>query len=275
MNKITIGLIQIKPQNSQKDNLAKAIRLIQNARKRGAQIICLPELFKSVYFPQTKTRKNFELAERIPGPSSRLFMDLARKLKAVLIVPLFEQAQNKNYYNSLVVIDSDGSTVGKYRKTHLPNDPCFYEKFYFQKGDLGFKIFETAYGKIGTLICWDQWFPEAARKLALMGAQIIFYPSAIGWHDCQTLTERKKEQVAWEMVQRSHAIANGVFVASVNRIGREGKLNFWGNSFVSGPFGELLAKASSNKEEILIVNCDLDQISRVRKYWPFLKEKAK
>ena len=272
-HKVTIALIQAKSEPVPAHNLLKAVCLIREARKKGAQVICLQELFRSYYFPQIKNKKYFELAETIPGPSSRLFSGLARELKTVLVVPIFEQAEKGRYYNSLIVIDADGTIAGKYRKMHLPNDPGFYEQYYFDKGNLGFPVFQTAYGKIAALICWDQWFPEASRAAALSGAQVIFYPTAIGWHERQMPKERLKEKTAWEIIQRSHAISNGVFVASVNRIGREGKLTFWGRSFISGPFGELLAQASERKEEILIGTCDLNQIPRVRKYWPFLKER--
>lgn len=272
-NKISVGLIQFKAETQPVHNLLKAVQLVKTARKKGAEIICLPELFKSHYFPQSRSQKNFELAERIPGPTSKLFTELARELRVVLIVPLFERTEKGRYFNSLVVIDGDGTVVGKYRKMHLPNDPAFYEQYYFDKGNLGFKAVQTAYGKIGALICWDQWFPEAARLLALHGAEIIFYPTAIGSHKRQHKKERIKEKAAWEMIQRSHAISNGVFVASVNRVGREHGLTFWGNSFICGPFGEVLKKASGNKEQILIGTCDLNQISEVRKYWPFLKER--
>ena len=272
-NKITLGLVQFKIEIQPAHSLLKAVHLVKSARKKGAEIICLPELFKSHYFPQSKSKKYFELAEQIPGPTSQLFTDLAWELKAVLIVPLFERSGKAHYYNSLVIIDRDGAIVGKYRKTHLPNDPGFYEKYYFKKGDLGFKVVQTAYGKIGALICWDQWFPEAVRSLALQGAEIIFYPTAIGSHKRQSLKERLKEKNGWNLIQRSHAIANGVFVASVNRVGREGGLTFWGSSFICGPFGEVLQQASENKEEVLIGTCDLNQISKVRKNWPFLKER--
>lgn len=272
-NKISVGLIQFKVETQPVHNLLKAVQLVKTARKKGAEIVCLPELFKSHYFPQSRSQKNFELAERIPGPTSKLFTELARELGVVLIVPLFECTEKGCYFNSLVVIDVDGTVVGKYRKMHLPNDPAFYEQYYFDKGNLGFKIIQTAYGKIGALICWDQWFPEAARLLTLQGAKIIFYPTAIGSHKRQNKKERIKEKSAWEIVQRSHAIANGVFVASVNRVGCEESLTFWGSSFICGPFGEMIKQADESKEQILIETCDLNQISKVRKYWPFLKER--
>ncbi len=272
-NKIKIALIQFKSEAWPAHNLLKAVQMVKRAAKRGAQIVCLQELFRSDYFPQKKNRQFFQLAEKIPGPTVRLFRDLAKELRVVLIVPLFEEAEKGRYYNSLIVIDADGSTVGKYRKTHLPNDPGFYEQYYFRKGDLGLPVFDTAYGKIGALICWDQWFPEAARALAAAGANIIFYPSAIGAHVTQNQKERKKEKAAWEMIQRSHGIANGIFIASVNRVGREGNLMFWGSSFISGPFGELLNQATEQKEEILIGTCDFKEIPKIRKVWPFLKER--
>lgn len=269
--RIKLGLIQFKVDNSPAHNLLKAVRLVQKAKKQGAQIICLPELFKTRYFPQFKRQKNFNLAENVPGPTSQLFCGLARELKVVLIVPVFEQTEKDHYFNSLIVINADGAMLGKYRKTHLPNDPRFYEQYYFDRGNLGFRVFQTTYGKIGALICWDQWFPEAARSLALSGAQIIFYPTAIAWYRNQKPKERAKEKNAWNMIQHSHAIANGVFVASVNRVGREGRLIFWGGSFAAGPFGEVLAKASETKEQILMATCDLNLIPKIRKVWPFLK----
>lgn len=270
---IRVGLVQMRSEHASALNLAKAIRKVKQAAERGAKIVCLQELFKTDYFPQTKNRIHFRLAEPIPSPLTHIFSRLAHELKVVLIVPLFEKHSSKRYYNSAVVIDADGSILGCYRKTHLPNDPRYYEKFYFAKGNLKFKTYQTKYGKIGVLICWDQWFPEAARLVALQGAQILFYPSAIGWIKGESEKVQLEEINAWELVQRAHAIANGIYVAAVNRVGREGKITFWGNSFVSGPFGTVLKRASKSREEIVIADCDLSQIKRIRNVWPFLRER--
>ncbi len=272
-NKVTIGLIQMKVTSSPEANLEKAVQKVREAAKKGAQIILLQELFRTRYFPQTKNIRYFKWAEYIPGPTTQAFSQLARKLKVAVIVPVFEKHSAKVCYNTAVVINADGELVGKYRKMHLPNDPCFYEQFYFSKGNLGFRSFKTKFGRIGVLICWDQWFPEAARLAALSGAQILFYPSSIGYFSDQPKKIRIEERNAWETIQRSHAIANGIYVAVVNRVGHEGQLTFWGNSFVAGPFGEMIAQASGSREEILIAECDLSKIERIRKVWPFLKER--
>lgn len=256
---------------SSEANLTNAQKKVLEAARRGAKIVCLQELFKSPYFPQSKDKRGFGLAEPVPGPSTHLFSALARASKIVIIVPVFEEASNGARYNTAVIIDADGEILGSYRKTHLPNDPYFYEQFYFSPGNSGFKIFDTKYAKIGVLVCWDQWFPEPARLLALAGAEILFYPSAIGWVLNESKRVRSEEQSAWEIIQRSHAIANGMYVAGVNRVGREGKLTFWGGSFVSGPFGEIIARAGNAHEEILTAECDLSKIGKVRKVWPFLK----
>lgn len=253
-------------------NHAKALLKIGQAARRGAKIICLQELYRTLYFCQKEEHKYFDYAEAAEGPSIQDLARLAGKLKIVLIVPFFERRAAGVYHNSAAVIDADGSVLGLYRKMHIPDDPNFYEKFYFSPGDLGFKVFKTRYGRISVLICWDQWYPEGARIAALQGAQILFYPTAIGWHDAdkKAALDQKK---AWETIQRSHAIANGVFVAAPNRVGREGKLNFWGRSFISGPFGNVLAQAGEKKEEILIADCDLGQIEKVRQHWPFLRDR--
>ncbi len=272
-NKVTVGLIQMKASPSSESNLEKTIRKVREAARKGAQIISLQELFKTHYFPQTKDPRHFDLAESIPGPTTKIFSQLARKLKVVIVVPVFEKHDAKVYYNTAVVVDTDGEIVGKYRKMHLPNDPCFYEKFYFAKGNLGFKSFKTKFCKIGVLICWDQWFPEAARLMALSGTQILFYPTAIGWFSRGSRKTQLEEKNAWEMVQHAHAIANGIYVAVANRVGREGRLTFWGNSFVAGPFGETIARMSEAEEEVLIAKCDFSKINQVRKVWPFLRER--
>ncbi|MFQ5716724.1 MAG: carbon-nitrogen hydrolase [Nitrospinales bacterium] len=267
---IVLGLIQMEDRGAR--NLEEAVRLIKEAAARGARIICLQELFRSKYFCQEENPKFFSLAEPIPGPSAEKLCKLASVLNVVIIAPLFEKRAEGIYHNTAVIIDADGSIVGKYRKMHIPEDPCFREKFYFTPGDTGFKSFETRYGKIGVLICWDQWFPEAARSCALSGAQLLFYPTAIGFHKVDALFA-KKQHAAWETIQRSHAIANGVFVASVNRVGKEGALEFWGQSFVCDPFGEVIARADKNRSETLIAECDLSLIEETRQNWPFFRDR--
>ncbi len=271
-DEVTIGLIQMSSGKDPKANLSKALKKIDDAAGRGAQIICLPELFRSRYFCQDENPENFNLAEEIPGETTEALSKAAKKTKSSIIAGIFERRTRGLYHNSAVVIDASGSLVGIYRKMHIPDDPHYYEKFYFAPGDLGFKVHQTAFGKLGVLICWDQWYPEAARITSLLGAQILFYPTAIGWFP-EEKESTKEMQSAWETIQRSHGIANGVFVASVNRVGREGRINFWGSSFVSGPFGEILAKASSDKEETLIVKCDLSKIDETRQGWPFLRDR--
>ncbi len=270
---VSLGLVQMSCSNQPDDNLAKAVERIQQAARQGAQIICLQELFRSLYFCQSEDTACFRLAEPIPGPTTETLSQLARKLEVVLVVSLFEQRAAGLFHNTAVVIDADGSLVGKYRKMHIPDDPLYYEKFYFTPGDTGFRTFPTRYAKIGALVCWDQWFPEGARLTALSGAQILFYPTAIGWHLAEATEERQAQQQAWEIIQRSHAIANGVYVAAVNRVGMEGDLQFWGTSFVSDPFGRLVARASHDQEETLVVTCDLTRLDTVRQNWPFLRDR--
>ncbi len=258
-------------------NLERGKQLVRLAAGRGAQIICLPELFQSRYFCQEEDHSNFALAETIPGPATDELGKLAGELKVVLIVPLFERRAPGVYHNTAAIIDADGRCLGKYRKMHIPDDPLYFEKFYFAPGDLGFKAWDTHYGKIGVLICWDQWYPEAARLTALMGASILFYPTAIGWHPGEKAELGASQLSAWETVQRGHAITNGVFVAAVNRVGHEGKspggIEFWGGSFVCDPAGITLQSASHEVEEILIVPCDLAQVERSRTQWPFLRDR--
>lgn len=272
MTKVVLGLVQMKCANDPNVNLRNAIKKIEEASRKEAQIICLPELFKSLYFPQSEDTDQFSLAETIPGPTTNELSKIAKAKKVVIITPIFEKRAAGVYHNSAVIINGDGKIVGKYRKMHIPDDPCYYEKFYFTPGDLGFQAFETEYAKIGLLICWDQWFPEAARLTALQGAQIIFYPTAIGWHEGEKKNVAETQHSAWETVQRGHAIANGSFVVAVNRVGEEGSLKFWGSSFVSSPFGEILAKADDG-EKVLIVKCDLSEIDRTRQNWPFLRDR--
>ncbi len=269
---ITVGLIQASCSIDPSQNLQNAVLKISEAASRGAQIICLQELFRSRYFCQVENSELFSLAEPIPGPTTNTLSDLAAKLKIVIIVPLFEKRTQGIYHNSAVVIDADGTIAGNYRKMHIPDDPCFYEKFYFTPGDSGFQSFPTRYGRVGVLICWDQWFPEAARLTALSGAQFLFYPTAIGYQQADA-GEVEKQFSAWQAVQKGHAIANGVFLASANRVGTEDALTFWGGSFICNPFGEVLAQADRSSEEILIASCDLKDIETTRQNWPFLRDR--
>jgi N-carbamoylputrescine amidase len=266
-----IGLVQSACTDDINQNLDEAIRSVRSAVGKGAQIVCLQELFRSRYFCQTEDADLFNLAESIPGPSTDKLTALARELGVVIVAPLFEKRAEGVYHNTAVVIDADGSIAGKYRKMHIPDDPCFYEKYYFTPGDMGFTSFATRFGRIGVLICWDQWFPEAARLTALSGAQIIFYPTAIGFQSRDS-AEAEKQALAWETIQKSHAIANNVFVASVNRVGKEDNLQFWGRSFVCDPLGEVLAK-SGDAPDLLIAKCDLARIEKTRRGWPFLRDR--
>ncbi len=275
--KFTIGLIQMSCSPDPRENFAKAESRIREAAARGAQIICLQELFRSQYFCREENSDLFELAEPVPGPSTEALSNLARGLNVVLIGSLFERRAAGIYHNTAAVLDADGSLLGKYRKMHIPDDPLYYEKFYFTPGDLGFPNFDTRYARIGVLVCWDQWYPEGARLSSLGGANILFYPTAIGWHPSEKQEFGAAQLDAWRTIQRSHAIANGVFVAAVNRVGFEGTpqsgLEFWGHSFVCDPFGQVLAEASADKEEILIVECDPGRVEEVRRNWPFLRDR--
>src|SRR5262249_33423203 len=246
---------------------------IGEAAKKGAQIVCLQELFRSQYFCQTEDIELFKLAETIPGPSTAALGKVARQKKVVIIASLFEKRAAGVYHNTAVIIDTDGNIAGKYRKMHIPDDPLYYEKFYFTPGDLGFQTHQTKFGQVGTLVCWDQWFPEAARLTALSGAQFLFYPTAIGWLPNEAREMNEAQHSAWETIQRAHAIANGVYVAVVNRVGPEGQLNFWGQSFVADPFGRIMAQASSDQEEVLIVDCSLEKIDETRQHWPFPRDR--
>ena len=271
--RVKLGLIQMSTTDNPAANLAKALERIESAAKKGAQVVCLQELFRSRYFCQSEDQRNFKLAEAIPGPSTEALCAVAHKKEIVIVASLFERRSAGIYHNTAVVIDADGSIAGTYRKMHIPDDPLYYEKFYFTPGDLGFPSFQTRYAKIAALVCWDQWFPEGARSAALSGAQILFYPTAIGWIPNEPRTVAQNQRSAWELIQRSHAIANGVFVASVNRVGREGKIKFWGHSFVAGPFGEFVAQAGGEREEILLAECDLGKIEETRQSWPFLRDR--
>ncbi len=274
----TIGLLQTACSDDPAENLDKTIAAAERAAKDGAQIICTQELFRSQYFCQSEDYDNFLLAEPIPGPTTAVFQRLARRRRVVVIASLFEKRAAGVYHNTCVVIDADGSLLGIYRKMHIPDDPLYYEKFYFAPGDLGFRAWETRYGKIGVLICWDQWYPEAARLTALRGAQILFYPTAIGWHPAEKAEHGEAQHSAWETIQRGHAVANGCFVAAVNRVGCERPvggdgIEFWGQSFVAGPNGQVLAKGSVQREENLLVPVDLKQLDVTRTHWPFLRDR--
>ena len=269
---IIIGLIQTIVSENPEDNLIKTISKIKLAAKKGAQIVCLQELFNTKYFPQFKNKKAFKLAETIPGKTTTVLSALAKNLKIVIIAPIFEKTLKKEYYNSAAVINADGKLLYTYRKIHIPHDPLFYEKTYFKPGNSGFKVYNTKYAKIGVLICYDQWFPEPPRILALKGADIIFYPTAIGWIRDYNSPDGNWH-AAWETIQRSHAIASGVHVASVNRVGTEGKLEFWGESFVCDSFGKILKKAGSNKDQVLVVKVDLSKNKRIQDGWGFLKNR--
>ncbi|MGE5819400.1 MAG: carbon-nitrogen hydrolase [Deltaproteobacteria bacterium] len=272
-SQVTLGLVQMRTGANPGANLAKAVERIGAAAKKGAQIVCLQELFRSNYFCQSEESRNFRLAETIPGPSTEALSKLARAKEIVVVASIFEKRSAGLYHNSAVVIDADGALVGKYRKMHIPDDPLYYEKFYFAPGDLGFPSFQTRYAKIAVLICWDQWFPEAARLAALSGAEILFYPTAIGWIPREPRFVARGQRQAWELIQRSHAVANGVYVAVANRVGREGKIKFWGNSFVAAPFGEIVGRGSSEREEVVIARCDLAKIAETRESWPFLRDR--
>jgi len=270
---VTLGLIQMSSGEKPEDNLAKAMERIAAAASQGAQIVCLQELFRSRYFCQSENQRNFKFAESIPGPTTDALSALAAAREIAVVASVFERRSAGIYHNTAVIIDADGSIAGIYRKMHIPDDPLYYEKFYFTPGDLGFPSFQTRYAKLGALVCWDQWFPEGARSAALSGAQILIYPTAIGWIPNEPKLIAGQQRDAWELIQRSHAIANGVYVASVNRVGREGRIKFWGNSFVSGPFGEIIAHAGGEREEILLANCDLAKTEEIRQSWPFLRDR--
>jgi N-carbamoylputrescine amidase len=274
---VTLGLVQMSCSTNPEENLRKILERIEEAANRGANIVSTQELFRSQYFCQEESHDNFGLAETIPGPSTDALSKLAARREIVIVASLFEKRAPGIYHNTAVVIDADGTLLGKYRKMHIPDDPLYYEKFYFTPGDTGFRSFQTKYANIGTLVCWDQWFPEAARLTALQGAEILFYPTAIGWHPSEKNEYGERQVNSWEVIQRSHAIANGVFVAAVNRVGHEGDpkggIEFWGHSFVSDPSGQLLTTGSHNEEEILIVPIDLSQVEFARLHWPFLRDR--
>ncbi len=278
MRSVRLGLLQHACGADPRANLRKTLRLVEAAAKQGAQIICTQELCRSQYFCQSEDHARFALAEPIPGPSTRAFQKLAKRHGVVIVASLFEKRASGLYHNTAAIIDADGALLGVYRKMHIPDDPLFYEKFYFTPGDTGFRAWQTAYGKIGVLICWDQWYPEAARLTALQGAEIILYPTAIGWHPAEKAASGRKQHEAWQTIQRAHAVANGCFVAVCNRIGLERPvggpgIEFWGQSFVAGTSGEILAQAGAAEEQTLIVPVNLGQVDTTRTHWPFLRDR--
>jgi N-carbamoylputrescine amidase len=274
---VKVGLVQSRASADPAANLGKTLAAVGEAAAKGAQIICTQELFRSQYFCQSEEHSFFQLAEPVPGPSTEAFQELARSRGVVVIVSLFERRAPGLYHNTAVVIDADGSLLGLYRKMHIPDDPLYYEKFYFTPGDLGFRAWQTRYGKVGVLVCWDQWFPEAARLTALQGAEILFFPTAIGWHPAEKAEQGQKQHAAWETIVRAHAIANGCYVAVPNRVGLEKRsgegIEFWGQSFIAGTAGELLAKAGADREEILVAALDLREVNEARTHWPFLRDR--
>ena len=282
--KFTVGLVQMHCTPEPDENLKRAAQFVRDAARQGAQVVCLPELFKTQYFCQREDAALFDLAENIPGPSTEVLCKVAQEVRVSIVASLFEKRAAGVYHNTAVMIDSDGKILGLYRKMHIPDDPLYYEKFYFTPGDLGFKAFDTHFGRIGTLICWDQWYPEGARLTALAGAEVLFYPTAIGWHPAEKEQYGTAQHDAWRTIQRAHAIANGVYVAVVNRVGHEtgnirgnevkgAGLEFWGRSFFCDPFGVVLAEASHDKEEILIGEVDAKKMEDVRRNWPFLRDR--
>jgi len=279
IHNFNIALIQLALGGTPEQNLEKSLAWVRKAARQGGQVICLPELYRSVYFCQKEDTRYFDLSEPLHQTSFSAFSAAAKELGVVIIVPFFEKRAAGLYHNSAYIIDSDGREAGLHRKMHIPDDPGFYEKFYFTPGDLGFKAVPTAFGKIGTLICWDQWYPEAARITALQGAHVLFYPTAIGWHPHEKEEHGARQHDAWMTVQRGHAVANGIYVAAVNRVGLEQPekdqpgLEFWGTSFVAGPQGEIIARASTDQEEILVAGVDLERMEDVRRNWPFLRDR--
>jgi N-carbamoylputrescine amidase len=275
--KFRVGLIQMACSKDPNENLAKAEWRIREAAGNGAQIVCVQELFRSQYFCREENAELFDLAEPIPGPTTMAFSRLAREHGIVIVGSVFERRAAGVYHNTAVVIDADGELLGAYRKMHIPEDPLYFEKYYFTPGDSGFRTFATRFGRIGVLVCWDQWFPEAARLTALQGAEVLLYPTAIGWHPAEKEENGAAQREAWELMQRAHAIANGVYVAAVNRVGHEGPaddgLQFWGSSFVCDPFGILLGQTSEDGEEVMVVPCDRRRMEEVRRNWPFLRDR--
>jgi N-carbamoylputrescine amidase len=270
---LRVGLVQMRCSERPDENLAKALAGVEDAAARGARLVCLQELFRTPYFCQHEEQARFDLAEPVPGPTTEAIAKVAAARGVTVVASVFERRAQGLYHNTAVVLDGDGSIAGVYRKMHIPDDPLYYEKFYFTPGDLGFQAFDTRAGRVGTLVCWDQWFPEAARLTAMAGAQVLVYPTAIGWETGVRPEWEPAEHDAWETAQRAHAIANGVFVVAVNRVGREERLTFWGQSFVADPFGRVIARASADREETLVVDCDLGLVEEVRRGWPFLRDR--
>jgi len=272
-----VGLIQMRCSTDPDDNLRRAIAMLRQAADRGVQIACLPELFRTQYFCQAEEAARFDLAEPIPGPTTEVLGQVAREMKIAVVGSIFERRTAGIYHNTAVVLDSDGALRGRYRKMHIPDDPLYYEKYYFTPGDLGFQAFDTSFARVGTLVCWDQWYPEAARLTALQGADILFYPTAIGWHPAEKVEFGQAQTDAWETIQRGHAIANGVYVAAVNRVGHEGPagggLEFWGSSFLADPLGRVIARASVDTEQVLTGTCDPRLQEETRRNWPFLRDR--
>ena len=275
MSRFKVGLVQMSCSSDAKQNMDKAVKAIKDAAEKGANIVCLQELFTSLYFCDVEDYENFKLAESIPGASTDQLSAVAKELGVVIIASLFEKRTQGIYHNTTAVLDADGTYLGKYRKMHIPDDPAYYEKFYFTPGDLGYKVFQTKFAKIGVLICWDQWYPEAARLTSLMGAEVLFYPTAIGWATAQDQATNDEQFNAWQTIQRSHAVANGVHVVSVNRVGLEqnGAMKFWGGSFVANPFGRLLSQASHDNEEVMVVDIDTQKTDSYRTHWPFMRDR--
>lgn len=275
MAAIPVGIVQMSCTASKEENTRKAMQLTREAAAKGAKIVCLQELFSSLYFCDTEDYAHFALADTIPGPVTDAWGTLAAELKVVIIASLFEKRAQGLYHNTTAVLDADGTYLGKYRKMHIPDDPAYYEKFYFTPGDLGYRVFATAYGTIGVLICWDQWYPEAARITALLGAEILFYPTAIGWATSQDEATNREQYNAWQTIQRSHAVANGVHVVSVNRVGLEqdGAMRFWGGSFVSNPMGTLLFQAPHEEEVVEVISIETSLTDQYRTHWPFLRDR--
>ena len=275
MAKVKVGIVQMSCTDDKQANMEKAIEKIKEAAAAGAEIVCLQELFTSLYFCDVEDYDNFKMAESIPGPSTDALSKVAKETGVVIIASLFEKRTQGLYHNTTAVLDADGAYLGKYRKMHIPDDPAYYEKFYFTPGDLGYKVFNTKFARIGVLICWDQWYPEAARITALMGAEILFYPTAIGWATSQDEATNTEQYNAWQTIQKSHSVANGIHVVSVNRVGYEqnGGMKFWGGSFVANPFGTVIYKASHEKEEVHVEELDLEKTDRYRTHWPFLRDR--
>lgn len=270
---VRVAVVQMRCGENQRQNVERAVEQVAEAARRGAQVVCLQELFNAPYPCQSEDHARFAWAEPIPGPTTQALADAARAAGVVVVGSIFERRAPGLYHNTAVVLDADGSLAGVYRKMHIPDDPLYYEKFYFTPGDLGFKSFDTRFGRVGVCVCWDQWFPEAARLTALTGAQMLFYPTAIGWHPSEKAEFGASQHSAWETMMRSHAIANGLFVAAANRVGKEGDIEFWGASFISDPNGNLLARAAHEGETILMADCNLQQIDAVRTHWPFLRDR--